>query len=218
MIPARMGSQRLKKKNLLPLDGIPLIVRAIQKCKQAGVFDEIWVNSENEEFGPIAAAEAVNFYQRPQHLGNNQATSEQFVSDFLAHVDCEYIFQVHSIAPLLTAQEVKGFVDFMLQNPCDALMSVVEENLECVFDGKPINFSFKEKTNSQDLLSVDRIVWAITGWKSQNFVAAYDSGQCATYSGQVGYFPVSRMAGHVIKTQDDLDMAEAMYTVMNKAR
>ena len=38
MIPARMGSQRLQKKNLAPLKGVPLIVHAIRKCREAGVF------------------------------------------------------------------------------------------------------------------------------------------------------------------------------------
>ena len=59
MIPARMGSQRLAKKNLRELNGIPLIVRAIRKCIDAKCFDEIWVNSEHEDFGLIAETEGV---------------------------------------------------------------------------------------------------------------------------------------------------------------
>ena len=35
MIPARMGSQRLKQKNLRELGGVPLITRAIRKCVAA---------------------------------------------------------------------------------------------------------------------------------------------------------------------------------------
>jgi CMP-N-acetylneuraminic acid synthetase len=54
MIPARMGSQRLKQKNLRELGGIPLITHAIRKCIDAGVFDETWVNSEHTAFGEIA--------------------------------------------------------------------------------------------------------------------------------------------------------------------
>jgi len=46
MIPARMGSQRLPKKNLALLDGVPLINRAIWICRAAGCFDQIWVNFE----------------------------------------------------------------------------------------------------------------------------------------------------------------------------
>ncbi len=65
MIPARMGSQRLKQRNLQPLGGGPLITRAIRKCKESGVFDEIWVNSEHPAFGEIAGQEGVKFHRRP---------------------------------------------------------------------------------------------------------------------------------------------------------
>src|SRR5436190_13713198 len=102
MIPARMGSQRLSKKNLRELSGLPLIVRAIRRCKDAGCFDEIWVNSEHPDFGEIARAEGVQFHRRPEALANNVATSEQFVAEFLQTHECELVFQVHSIAPLLT--------------------------------------------------------------------------------------------------------------------
>ena len=57
MIPARMGSQRLAKKNLRELAGVPLIARAIRKCREAACFDEVWVNSEDLEFEAIAAEE-----------------------------------------------------------------------------------------------------------------------------------------------------------------
>lgn len=210
MIPARMGSQRLARKNLALLDGVPLIVHAIRKCREAGLFDEVWVNSEHPDFGPIAEAEGARFHRRPEALGGNQATSEQFVAEFLRQHPCEVVYQVHSIAPLLTANELRAFVQEMRSGRHDALMSVVEENLECVFKGAPVNFSFAEKTNSQDLVPVQRIVWAVTAWRRDTFLAAADAGGCATYAGRVGYFPVGRMAGHVIKTQEDLDLAAAV--------
>ena len=50
MIPARLGSQRLKKKNLELFGDHTLIEHAILKCKQSEVFDEIYVNSESEVF------------------------------------------------------------------------------------------------------------------------------------------------------------------------
>jgi hypothetical protein len=89
-------------------------------------------------------------------------------------------------------------------------MSVVDENLECVFRGEPVNFTLGEKTNSQDLEPVRRIVWAITAWRRTIFLEAKAAGGCATYAGKIGYVSVDRMAGHVIKTQDDLELAEAL--------
>lgn len=216
MIPARMGSQRLKQKNLRELAGVPLITRAIRKCREAGVFAEIWVNSEHPDFGVIARAEGVGFHQRPAELGNNQATSEQFVREFLEKHECDCVFQVHSIAPLLTVAEVKAFVQEMDRGRYDSLLSYEPIQIECALEGRPVNFHFGEKTNSQELKPVQRIAWSITGWRRSAYLAAAAAGQCATYAGRVGFSPVSHLAAHVIKTEEDLALAEAWLKLVDQ--
>lgn len=214
MIPARMGSQRLKKKNLRELRGVSLIVRAIRKCKAAGCFDEIWVNSEHADFGAVAEAEGVMFHQRPEELGNALATSEQFVAEFLRKRRCDRLFQVHSIAPLLTVEDIVNFEERMACATFDTLLSVEDIQIECALNGEPVNFSFDEKTNSQDLAPVQRISWSITAWSRDVYLAAVDAGRCATYSGRVGMQPLSSFATHVIKTERDLQIAEALYPLV----
>ncbi|HAB19073.1 MAG TPA: cytidyltransferase, partial [Verrucomicrobiales bacterium] len=92
----------------------------------------------------------------------------------------------------------------------DCLLSADLIQIERAYRGQPINFHFSEKTNSQDLEPVQRVSWSITGWRRSTYLAAVAEGRCATYSGRVGFFPVNRLAGHVIKTEDDLRMAEAL--------
>jgi hypothetical protein len=101
----------------------------------------------------------------------------------------------------------------MVESDFDALMSCTEIQIECAIKGEPINFTFESKTNSQELDPVQRICWSITGWKSPNFINAYESAACATYSGKVGFFPIDSMAGHVIKTEQDLKIAEALFSL-----
>jgi CMP-N-acetylneuraminic acid synthetase len=211
-----MGSQRLKQKNLRELAGQPLIVHAIRKCLVCGIFDQIWVNSEHPKFGEIAAREGVRFHQRPAELASNTATSEDFVYEFLKAHPCDFLFQVHSIAPLLTAEQVAAFVRSMLQSNYDVQLSAVYEQIECALDGKPVNFSYDRKTNSQELLPVQRVTWSITGWRSATYIVAYEAGQCATYAGRVGYFSIDRAAGHIIKTEADLQFAEALWPLVTK--
>lgn len=210
MIPARMGSQRLKQKNLRELAGVPLITRAIRKCKDTGVFDEIWVNSEHPAFGDIARDEGVHFHQRPEALANNVATSEQFVYEFFTKHDCELLFQVHSIAPLLTAEQTAEFVRHMTTEGYDTLLSCTHEQIECAYRNQPVNFTFAEKTNSQDLDPIQRVTWSITGWRRGPYMAAFEAGKTATYAGKIGFYPLPRTAGHIIKTEEDLQIAEAL--------
>ncbi|MDB4385092.1 NTP transferase domain-containing protein [Opitutaceae bacterium] len=216
MIPARMGSQRLARKNMRELAGIPLIVRAIRKCKAAGVFDEIWVNSEHPDFATIAEVEGVSFHQRPEQLGDNNATSEQYVAEFLRSHSCDFLFQVHSIAPLLTESDLKRFVAATLSDGCDCMLSVEEVQIECALAGSPVNFDFSTKTNSQELVPIQRLSWSVTAWRRNVYLEAFDSGKCATYSGSVGFFSVGRFASLVIKTEADLKEAEALLPLVGR--
>ena len=210
MIPARLGSQRLTKKNLKELRGVSLINRAIRKCKDSSVFDEIWVNSESVVFKQIAKTEGINFHQRPEALGNNEATSEQYIAEFLQKHQCDWLIQVHSIAPLLSVNEISSFVAHTRNSSADLVLSYEPIQLECVYGDQPINFSFNEKINSQDLKAVKRISWSISAWRRDAFLSAVEQRKCATYFGKIDYFPISQFASHVIKTQEDLDMAEAL--------
>lgn len=94
---------------------------------------------------------------------------------------------MHSIAPLLTADEVAGFSAEFLSSDVDVILSYIKDRKEVCFVGEPINFKCSEKTNSQDLQPVQRITCSITGWKKQSFLAAKEVERCATYDGRIGF-------------------------------
>src|SRR3989304_395347 len=65
MVPARIGSTRLKMKNLALINGKPLISYAIDAAKASGVFSRVVVNSDNEIFAGVAERYGADFYLRP---------------------------------------------------------------------------------------------------------------------------------------------------------
>ena len=203
------------KKNLRELTGVPLITRAIRKCKESGVFDKIWVNSEHPAFAMIAKTEGVEFHHRPEFLSNNQATSEQYIAEFLEKHTCEYVVQVHSIAPLLSISDIRQYIGTLENGEFDCLLSAELVQIECAYRNQPVSFNFAEKINSQDLEPVQRLSWSIIAWRHSTYLAAVAAGQCATCSGKVGFHPVSQLAGHVIKTEDDLKIAEALLPLVS---
>ena len=210
MIPARLGSKRLPRKNLCKINDVTLLARAARKCKAANIFDSIWINSESLVFKKIAEEESVLFHHRPSDLADDNATSEQFVKEFLISHNCDWIVQVHSIAPFLTIKEIHKFVEFLKKCDADVVLSYEPIQIECAFNDEPINFNFEEKTNSQNISPIQRISWSITAWKRASFLAASETGFCATYAGKVDYFCLSQYSSHVIKTKEDLKIAEAL--------
>ena len=217
MIPARMGSQRLKQKNLKEINGKPLLQIAIEKCQNTKVFDEIWVNSESDVFGEVAYDCGAKFHKRPAELANNSATSEDFIYEFLDNHECTHVVQVHSIAPLLSENDIKSFVDAIRETEASVFLSYEQVQIECSYKDKPINFSYSSKTNSQELSPVQRVSWAITAWKKMDYLKNYEAGKCATYSGKIEYIPIGKLASHVVKVEEDLQIARLLFDHVNQS-
>ena len=54
IIPARSGSKRLINKNIKPLCGKPMLAYSIEAAKKSGMFSEIIVSTDSEEYASIA--------------------------------------------------------------------------------------------------------------------------------------------------------------------
>ena len=170
MIPARMGSQRVKQKNIRLLNGKPLISHIVDTAVKSGVFDEIYINSESDIFKETAEYYKIKFYKRPEHLSSNSATNDDFVLDFIKNVDGDLLVQLLCTSPFLSTDEIISFVQDIKDKKLDTLISVKNEQIECVFNGKPINFDEKGQTlPSQDLKPIQAYACGIMGWKYDSF-------------------------------------------------
>lgn len=210
MIPARLGSQRIPRKNLRYLGEKPLLQYPIELSLSSGLFDEVWVNSESQLIGQLAEKCGARFHLRPEALGSNTATNQQFTEEFLQHRDCDYVFMVNSTSPLLRPETLKDFVAYVKKQQPDTCLSVVSDYAEIYFNDQPLNFSFAEKINSQNLPPIQRVVWAVTAWKRSSFLAACESGQCGTFSGVVDKFEIPRDESCDLDTPEDWRIAEGL--------
>ena len=96
MIPARLGSKRVKNKNLKEINGKPLISYIVETAVKSNVFDEIYINSESEIFKDIADKYGIKFYKRPEELSTDSATNDQFALDFIENNPCDTLVQLLS--------------------------------------------------------------------------------------------------------------------------
>lgn len=84
IIPARGGSKRIPRKNLLPLNGIPLLAYTIRAAIKSQCFDTIIVSSEDVEIQSLAKQEGVFFDDRPANLAGDKVTKVEVVREFLS--------------------------------------------------------------------------------------------------------------------------------------
>ena len=216
MIPARRGSTRLKQKNLALLNGKPLIYYAISAAKDSGVFDQIVLNSEDSVFGEIAKRYEVESYQRPAFLATSTAKSDEVVNDFIDHNSADIVVWVNSIAPLQTGSEIRDVIMYFVKEGLDSLITVKNEQVHCLYQGKPLNFNPEEMfTQTQDLNSVQLFVYSIMMWRTKTFQEFYKKQEYAILCGKTGYYPVSKLSTVIIKKEEDLRIAEYLLVGMD---
>jgi len=210
MIPARMGSKRIPKKNIRLLRGKPLINYAIDLAIQSQRFDEIWVNSESDLLNELAIGSGVKFHKRPVELSSDDATNKDFTTEFLEKHECEFLIMVNPTSPLLRVETVRCFYDLVVDKDYDTVLSVLDEYAECFYDGRPLNFSCEKKINSQNLSPVQKVVWALTAWRRSTFMKAVRERHCGTFAGKIGLFPIPKDESCDLDTLEDWAIAEGM--------
>lgn len=217
MIPARIGSKRIIKKNIREMAGKPMIYYAIKASADAQVFDDIYVNSESPIIGAIGQKLGVKFYKRNPNLAKDHVKNEEFVYDFMQNIQTDYLFMVNPTSPLINPKEIRSFVEKMIEDDVDTMFSVSELRAQIFFNGVPLNFNIDEAhISSQEITPAHSIQWAITGWKTRTFLKNYRKKGFATYSGKIGTFILSDHASVDVDYEDDFIFAELILKMKQK--
>jgi len=225
MVPARMGSKRVPKKNIRYLGDKPLITHCIDAIKESNCFDEIYINSEDDIFKSICNNYGIKFYHRPEVHASDTATNDDFVSDFLSNIECDILIQILPTSPFITSDEIKCFVNEMKATRCNTLVSVKNIQISCLWNPDknkniPINFDpQKELPPSQDMIPISAYATSLMGWKSSVFIDNITKYGCAYHGpdGNTEYFELKGYSTVDIDNEEDFLLAEAIYKI-NKNR
>ena len=125
IIPARGGSKRLPRKNVLDLCGKPLISWTIEAALQSKYLDEVVVTSDDNEILGIANNMKVRSIERPPHLASDTASTFDAVKHTIDNIDSyEYIVLLQPTSPLRNATHIDKAIELLARKDADAVISV----------------------------------------------------------------------------------------------
>ncbi|MCC6642345.1 MAG: acylneuraminate cytidylyltransferase family protein [Deltaproteobacteria bacterium] len=115
IIPARGGSKRLPRKNVLPFLGRPMIVHTIEQARESGCFERVVVSTEDEEIGAIARQAGAELHARPERLAGDTATVVEVCLEVLRCEEergrsYEVFACLYATAPLRSAGDIAAVV------------------------------------------------------------------------------------------------------------
>ncbi len=171
IIPARGGSKRLPRKNVLDLSGKPLIAHTIEAGLKSNYVDKVVVSSDDEEILKISKKFGAETIKRPDNLANDTATTFDAIKHTIDNnIDkYNYIVLLQPTSPLRNEKHIDEAIELLEIKNADAIISVCEMEHSPLWsntlpqDGSMKGFLRDEVLNkrSQDLEKYYRLNGAI---------------------------------------------------------
>jgi CMP-N-acetylneuraminic acid synthetase len=211
IIPARLGSNRVKAKALRLINGKPMIAYAIRSLLSADTIDQCYVNSESEIIGKVAKEYGISFYHRDSDLASDSSLIDDYLYDFIVNVECDVLVVVNPTSPFITADEIDSCVRNFLANDYQTQLACEAVRTHCFVDGAPVNFSTAgQHPRSQDLSPVQALNFAVTIWDAHAFRKQYEDVGHGVYTGKLGFFEFTGLSTVDIDWEEDFVLADTI--------
>jgi CMP-N-acetylneuraminic acid synthetase len=217
IVPARGGSKRVPRKNLLPLAGQPLLARLLTAIGDSGVNVPVAVSTDDEEIARVAAEHRARVIDRPPALAVDTASTEAALLHALDvlekdGVTADWVMTLQATSPFLTGAVIREFTDEIARAPDaqDCLLSVTEDRGDywLMEEGGRIRRLFPDAPRrQQDRRPVYLENSAIYVTRTSSLRATG-----SIIKGRVRGRPIDPIIGFDINTEADFEIAKAIVT------
>jgi N-acylneuraminate cytidylyltransferase len=133
VIPARGGSQGVPLKNLEPVGGRSLLMRAVMACRQSELIDLVVVSSDHAGIQEEARRAGATVVVRPAALSGNTASSESAVLHAITEIQGdgpapEVTVLVQCTSPFMDPEDLDAGIGRVLAGEADCAFSAVESH------------------------------------------------------------------------------------------
>lgn len=141
IIPARGGSKRLPRKNVLPLAGKPLLAHSIEQARQAAAGLRVLVSTEDAEIASVAAQYGAEVVRRPARLAGDTVGSLPVLRHALEQAERtgpapEYVVFLQCTSPVRRPGDIDGAIAAYRAAGADSLFSACVSHA-CIWQQDP---------------------------------------------------------------------------------
>ncbi|GGS24931.1 transferase [Streptomyces griseoviridis] len=130
VIPARGGSKGVPAKNLAPVGGVPLVVRAVRECLATRLVTDVVVSTDDQAIAAAARQAGAEVVLRPAAIAGDTATSEAAVRHAMdAHealhgAAVDVVLLVQCTSPFLVREDIDGVAGAVVEGGADTAVTV----------------------------------------------------------------------------------------------
>lgn len=133
LIPARGGSKGIKDKNIISINGKPLVAYSIEEGLKSKYVDMVLVSTDSEEIARISKEYGAEVpFLRPSEIAQDTSPTVEAINHALEVVNAER--QFHSLillqptSPLRTCEDIDKAIELYFETNCEGVVSVREVN------------------------------------------------------------------------------------------
>ena len=110
IIPSRWGSTRFPGKSLVPVAGVPLVVRVVQRARLARLLEDVWVATDDPRIADAVRADGARAVMtRPDHPSGTDRIAEA-----VSGSDADVVVNIQGDEPLIDPALVDAVAESLL--------------------------------------------------------------------------------------------------------
>jgi len=160
IVPVRMGSERVKDKNIKKFSDSNLIEIKLTELSKIEKIDEIILTSDSKQMLEIGTKFNVKTHVREKYFASSEATNSEFFSNLSTIGKSEYILYSPVTSPLISFETINECIDYFEDNNLKNMVTTSLIKHHLWQDGKPINYAIDKAPGSQDLPDIHSINYA----------------------------------------------------------
>lgn len=210
-LPARAGSQRVPKKNIREINGKPMIAYSIEAAINSKYIDQVYINTDSEEFAEIGKQFGATPYMREGELASNTASSEDFNYDIIQKLKPDTLIMINPVCPLIEPSDVNAAIEAFQSTDCDTLITSSKTKMQTFCEGKPVNINTDEALRpSQENPEVHTLNWAITIWDAKEFCHRFEKEGHASLGKNRLLFPIEQFKAVKVSYEEDFELVKRL--------
>lgn len=151
LIPARGGSKRIPRKNIIHINGEPALGILIKNLQSMKLFSKIIVSSNDIEIAEVASNYgAVVSTRSSELLSDDFTSSEEVIRDYIMMNQLQEsaipIFCIYPLAILLSKENVKDSLSILTKYPTKFIIAAG------LFQNNPLRHTFKSNDSCIEML------------------------------------------------------------------
>ena len=206
IIPARGGSKRIPRKNVINFCGNPLIYWTIKQAKQSRV-DKVYVSTDDPEIKAIAMELGASVIERPPNLSGDNITSDQVWSHAVKTIteQVDVIVGLQCTSPLRFPEDIDDSISMLHNDKLDSVVSVCLEDDLFLWDhlGRQVTFSKIDRKLKGKFYRENGSIYVF----KRQVIESPDSGY-TRYGQKTGFYVMEDWQGFEIDEPKDVEICE----------